>query len=677
MSERVPDPVKPPEGEDLATSVPTLKESQSQDEKSPEARRLAKRLMDQWKEARAWATCFREVAREDRDFYHGDQWTDEQRAELLRQGRPPTVINVVAKAINNLLGRERDSRFNWRALPRGGSDVQAAKAATQALRYVEDATRCKYEFSSAFEDAALGPCGHLEVGYDDSDPTIEPIYIKRVPWDELWWDPYCRCWDAEDARYYIRARILDLDVVLAAWPDKQEEIERAVVNTDSRDQLHQGSDDYGNGSWSDDGCFYRDSDWYDSARKRVRLREHWWWVHEEGQFLRLPDGRTMEFDPADPRQVLGLQAPGAQLVKGFRKRFYYAIMAGDVVLTHAPSPYPYARFPFVPVWAFKTDDREPYGPVRNMKDPQRELNVARSRLNESIRSRWLIAEEGALGKSSIDHVRRDLAKANFVLKVAKLQGVQLGSDKADGQLWMSLQEQAKAEVDDVIGQNEAAYGDKSNEKSGKAIQARVAQQGLNFGALFDHYRAARLLVGEMVLALMQRFYPEAKLARIVEASVIREQGPQADLSWLGEAFAEPITELEFDLIIEDQAESASERKDSMEQALELLGYAPDVLKAQLIPDIIRMSDFEGKEEWAAKAEQALQVPMGPSPGGLDLPPGGPPQLQGPEPLPHLTPQPPLMDRTSGPPDGFQAPPPGFVLGPDGQLVPERQMMRGA
>jgi hypothetical protein len=171
--------------------------------------------------------------------------------------------------------------------------------------------------------------------------------------------------------------------------------------------------------------------------------------------------------------------------------------------------------------------------------------------------------------------------------------------------------------------------------------ARINQQSLNLGDLWDNWRFFRLQVGRIFLALAIKFWGPEKWKRITEQSILQENEdavrmammqngalpPQADISWVGRAVIGINSLFRFDLKIEDQAETTTERQQTMSQAIELIGMLPDDVKARIVPDIIRMSDFEGKEQMAARAEGIMQPPApqepAPSPAGMPPPGMGP------------------------------------------------------
>lgn len=588
--------------------------------------KLAKKLRGHWEEARKAARTERHDAQEDRAFYDGEQWKASQKAILEKDGRAPIVINKIFKAVNNMIGREINNRLDWKARPRGASDVQTADAMTKALAYEDDTKGMTDAFSEAFRDAAKGPRGFFEMGIE-AVKGVDEVFLRHLPWSDVWTDPFSKARDLSDARYVIIARMLDLDLALAAWPKFADKI-RAAIEADARakegGQEYRDRDDYGNLSTGAAGLAeLREDDVCDAERKRVRIRQHEWWENEESEFLVMPDGRTWVWAEAlQLPHLLDLLSQGGRRRQGTRRVYYRALVVGDTILDSRPSDYPFEGFSVLPVRAYVSENGLHFGAIRMMKDPQRERNVARSRANESARAKGVRYRPGALGDLTEAEVIRRIRKPNYVLPVADPSGVQIDTEKSDVSLWVNMQQMADAEIDEVAGQNEASYGDRGNEKSAKAIQARVAQQGQTVAELFDNLRFARRVAGTRVLALMQKYYEPERLARIVEASELRA-GKPVDLSWLeGALYANPIEQMEFDVIIEDQAETSSERSAALDQGIQLVGMLPDPAKAAIAPHLIRMSDFGDKDEMAQAAERAMAPPMPPGlPPGLPLPPG--------------------------------------------------------
>jgi hypothetical protein len=614
-----------------------------------DSKALGLKLFRQYQEARKAADPTNKKAREHRDMYDGEQWDAKQKAAL--GPRPPVVINRIAKGINNVSGKQRDARLDFKALPMGKDDILAAHLATRGLDYMEEASQAKFTESEVFLDAIKGPCGWGKVVYDDSDPTKEEIQFHLKSFDEVLGDPYGKLKDMSDWRYVIELRDVDLDVAIDEHPQHENLLRELARNRKDSEDSGVIRGDYDN---RDDGHRHEGTvgpmpGEEDDDRQRVLLREHHFWKVEEAEYWEMPNGDKWDKgDPSTDQQALMM---GGQARSGRKRCFYRAICAGKTVLESGKSDAPFSRFPYVALWAYRDRQFRPYGIIHNMVWAQKEQNVARSRVNESMRSRHAIVKKGSLTPGELDKLAKDLSRANFIIEVNNPSDVLIGDDKSDVMAWLNIEANAAKDIDDVAGLNEAAYGDKSNEKSGKAIDARVHQQSLNLGEVFDNWRLFRVIRGKMMLAYaLARWSPE-KWARVAETTTLQQHQdtllkaamtkqpppPPADLSWIPHAVASINSLMRFDVKLIDQAETTSERNAAMDQAIQLTGLLPDQAKAAIAPDIIRMSDFPGAEEMASKAEQALAPPpMPPMPmqppqappagpdGAFSLPPGAMP-----------------------------------------------------
>lgn len=630
---------------------------------------LERRLSQQWREAQPWNYTVAETRALCQRFYGLDQWDAKQKAQLKQEGRPPVVVPRIFKAVNNVSGAQRDARLRWKAYPKGENDVLTAAGVTRGASYLEDATDFKFTESRIFKEMVISARGWAEVGYDETDPTREATFVDYVPDDEMVADPWGRAADLHDFRYLIRRKEVDYDIAKAAFKGKEAILRAAMVDR-QREQREKVGGDYGN---RDDGTFaqgYTGTLPDNATRERVCLREHHYWEVEDCLYILLPDGEKLDYDPQDQATFQALQM-GGQVMEGKKRCYYVAVMAGERLLETKKSLLPFERFPYVLLPGFRGADGALTGLVEPMIWPQKEINVNRSRANESMRSRWMVYRKGSLGGAyTADQVAQMLARGNFALEVEEPGGVQLGSDKADLSAWMEMEQQAAKDLDDVVGLNEAAYGDKSNEKSGKAIERRVQQQSLNIGELWDNWRHFRLQVGRMMLACAIKFWTKEKWARVIEQTIISEHEeamrqaqmmgaplpPQADLSWVGRSVVGIGSLFRYDLKLEDQAETTTERQATMQQAIELIGMLPDPAKAAIAPDVIRMSDFQGKDEMASKAEAAMAPQPMP---GMPGPPGAPPGPSMP---------PPGMDPNLLAPQPPAQMPGGSVLPPDAMLA---------
>jgi hypothetical protein len=97
----------------------------------------------------------RENSERDRDYYDGYQWTDDEIETMTKRGQPPIVVNRIRRKINYVLGYEQRLRTDPRAMPRTPKHEEAAKAATDALRYIVETNRFDRLKSSVFANLVV------------------------------------------------------------------------------------------------------------------------------------------------------------------------------------------------------------------------------------------------------------------------------------------------------------------------------------------------------------------------------------------------------------------------------------------------------------------------------------------------------------------------------------------
>ena len=81
---------------------------------------------------------WRKEAREDFEFYSGDQWSDEDRQALASQMRPALTFNRVAPLVNAVVGSEINNRREVRYIPREQGDALANEVLTAAGEWFRD-----------------------------------------------------------------------------------------------------------------------------------------------------------------------------------------------------------------------------------------------------------------------------------------------------------------------------------------------------------------------------------------------------------------------------------------------------------------------------------------------------------------------------------------------------------
>jgi hypothetical protein len=198
---------------------------------------------------------------------------------------------------------------------------------------------------------------------------------------------------------------------------------------------------------------------------------------------------------------------------GVRMKVRCAIWSGNHLLQDVESPYRHDRFPFTPIWAYRRDrDNLPYGAVRNMRDPQEDLNKRRSKALFLLSTNLLIADDDAF--EDWDEAVDEVSRPDGVLKKRRGAEVEIQRNIELAQEHVNLMEQDLKFLQATSGVTEENRGEVTNTNSGTAIDMRQRQGSVVTALLFDNLRHSIQLQGEMSLSLIEQFMAEPKILRL-------------------------------------------------------------------------------------------------------------------------------------------------------------------
>lgn len=431
--------------------------------------------------------------------YDGDQWRQEEAEELRARGQRPVVYNEIKPTIDWLLGTERRTRVDYVVVAeeQGVEASDDAASKTKLMKWLDATNRTQFERSAAADDTFKAGVGWIEVGLR-GDKNGPPIYIGQDSWRNHLHDSRSTKKDLSDARFHFRIKVVDLDVALACFPEKEEQIRACTQEGDDanlfRDWmagsgLISGLDDFGAGV-SNDLDYLMDSpvDLF-NGRPRIMLIECW-------QRIAVPNTEPNQYGIADPITF----------------RVMCSIMTERDTLIEAMSPFRHDRFPFVPVWAYRNKRTGlPYSPILQLIGPQEALNHRMSRALFEASSNQMMIEEGAWEPEVMDlhELRTELNDPNGIAVFAK--GALAGGKVQDRQHQPQARQQldlashdiqALRQMSGVTGENR---GLDTNAQSGRAVLAKQDQGSMLTTELFDNLLFARQLEGEMVLSLCEQY----------------------------------------------------------------------------------------------------------------------------------------------------------------------------
>ncbi len=434
---------------------------------------LLDRLVAHFNQAADASDAARTHAERDRDYYDGRQWTAEEEQQLKKRGQAPIVVNRIKPKMDYLLGMERQMRTDPRCYPRNPSDEGAARAATDAVRFVLDNNDFDQTRSTVFEHLLIEGAGFAEVVAEPRG-TKTRITINPISWDRAFFDPHSRRRDMKDARFRGQVIWMDLPEARAKYPNKTELLDTAYATGDG-----------GGGSTYDDQPAAR---WADHKRQRVRVVEIW---YREGG--------------------------------GINQAVF---CRGGILKGPLPSPYTddegQPEDPYVFCSAFITRHGNRYGAVRQLIGVQDEINKRRSKALHLLSVRQVRAEKGAV--EDVARARRELAKPDGWIETVPGFSMDILPTGDMAQAQFSLLTEAKEEID-AVGASSALTGKLGEGESGRAIQARQQGGQMELGPLFDTLRAWQMRIYRKCWGRVRQFWTEERWVRVTD--------DERNLSWVG------------------------------------------------------------------------------------------------------------------------------------------------
>lgn len=585
-----------------------------------ETRRRHEQLMERYADEQSAQADNRYQMAVDEDFFDGLQWSEQDALELIGRGQAPVVYNHCKTRVKWVTGTQKRTKIDYKVLPRRREEAKPAEVKTKVLKYVGDINQIQFHRAQAFEIAMTAGLAWLEDGVT-TDPTKERVYSSHESWRSVWRDRHARLFNLEDARYLFRNKKVDLDLAQALFPDKAAALANnttdfAGSSTWENDEWFMGerlvnahSFDGRGGIFSASGTYARRGAFVSTAqadtgrREMTNLIESWYKVPARGQFLSGGAMGGLLYDEKNERHAWEVAKGFATLAEHAFMQMRCMISTEDLVLWDGVSPYRHNRFPLVPLWCYRRKkDGEPYGIIRDIRDPQESLNKRKSKSLYILSNNRIVMDEGAVEDE--DELRDEAARPDAV--IIKKSGKELRFEKsmAEFQGNVELMNEDAQFMQVGTGVTDENMGRKTNATSGVAIEARQDQGSVVSADLFDCLRMAVQMQGENQLSLCEQFMSEQKVVRIT--------GESPPLEWLeinkvdedtGEVLND-ITASQADFIIAEQDFRATIRQAQFQQMADMLAKMAQTdprIALSLLDLLVEMADdLPKRDEWLAR-----------------------------------------------------------------------------
>lgn len=407
-----------------------------------------------------------------RDYKDGIQLTAEEVATLKKRGQPPVVTNRIRRKVEWLKGLEVKQRTDPKAFPRTPKHEAGAESATDAIRFVCDDQDWDEVRSECYDNFIVeGYCAAEVVHKDKKDGTVD-VVINHYPWDRCFYDPFSRKSDFSDARYKG----------LVIWVDEDDFIHE---HSGSRELCEVA---YGQASDNDTYDDKPANVWGDRNLKRVRLLLIWYREKTEWKWVKFIKGHILEEGDSP-----------------------YKDEDGDSVC------------PLIMESAYIGRENDRHGPIRDMFDPQDEINKRGSKALHILNSNQTMGVKGAV--SSVAAMKREKANPDGHIEFsieAMEDAMRAGvrplefipqNDKFAGEI--GLLQEAKREID-LLGANSALAGEDGPSASGRAVLAKQQGGMIEIASLSDKMNRFTRTIYRHIWMRIRQYWKEERWIRVTD-----------------------------------------------------------------------------------------------------------------------------------------------------------------
>ncbi|EKZ6376929.1 portal protein [Klebsiella aerogenes] len=445
-------------------------------------------------------------------YYDGDQLPPQVIQVLQQRGQPPECQNLIAPAIDSVLGTEAKTRSDLRVEANFQNDEteKLAEALNAEFYTVCQEMRIDRVRSDAYAGQIKTGLSWVEVRRNP-DVTGSRYIAEEINRNEVYWDWTSRRPDLRDCRWLMRKRWMDVDEAIMLFPQRAEVLQCAVGQLwddfADTDRLQGNESDLEKGWGEMQNWSRQESEYMSVGRDRLMLYVIYYRVYERIPMMELPTGKYVEYDKNNIAHAVavgsGRVSVTMQLVSFIRESWW----AGPYHLGDRACDAPQGMFPLVPFWGFRKDKNGiPYGLVSRMISAQNSYNFRHLKITWLMQAKQIVMDDDATNMSR-EQVREEANRPDGVIvlnadrknKTKASDALQINSDSSVSAQQMQVMEYDRQNIQDCAGIYSSYMGQDSNAISGIAVSNLVEQSSTTLAEINDNYTMACNALGELIL----------------------------------------------------------------------------------------------------------------------------------------------------------------------------------
>lgn len=524
-----------------------------------------------------------------------NQWPQQVMRDRELEGRPCLTVNLLAPMIRQVVNDARQNKPGIIVHPADDqADPETAEILNGIIRNIEQSSNAEVAYDTALECAVAGGFGYFRINtaYSSDDTFDQDLIIERIANPLSVYGDYQST--AADSSDWNRAFVVD------------------TLSKSAFEKQWKGADPV---DWNGDSYNDLSAPWLDGDN--VMIAEYWTREQSMREIVALSSGEIVDADVYKQQKAmfdaLGLTVAGSREVRSHK--VVQRILSGAEELEKVEWPGRY--IPIVPVYGTEVNlrgKRHWRSLIRGAKDSQRMRNYWRTTSTELVA---LAPKAPFIGR-----------KGAFVTDAAKWATANTqshayieydGADAPERQPFAgipagALQEALNAsdDIKSIVGIYDSSLGARSNETSGKAIQARDAQADTGTFHFIDNLSRALKHAGDIIIDLVPSIYPVPRVLRVIgkdgkptmapvnQETKVQQEDPQTgEIQEIVKTY--DLTVGKYDVIVKSGPSFASKREEFIAMASELMRGNP-MLQQVLTPMIVKNFDIPDAEEIVEKLE---------------------------------------------------------------------------
>lgn len=516
----------------------------------------------------------RDRAQEDIKFAKlGEQWPDSVKADREKEGRPCLTINRCPSFIRQVVNDSRINSPQIKVKPvDDDADPETAEVFNGLIKNIEYSSQADIAYDTALDSAASCGMGFFKVvtDYCDEQSFNQDIFIRRItnPLSVVY-DSYGESIDGSDWDHAAEVEWLSE----SKFKSKYGKEKMVSFAADAIDNIQEDDSEL------------------------IRVASFWYVDEEEEKLLMLSDGTVIsedEFNKDHPDFGIPFKDIAAEMGlvvartrKSAKRTVKQYVCGADIIET---KDWAGKYIPIVPVFGdevFSEGKRYLKSLIRDAKDPQRMFNYWRTASTELVAlapKTPFIGPTGAFDTDADKWATANVKSHAFIEydgQIAPQRQPFVGVPAGVIQEALNAADDMKS----IIGLYDASLGARSNETSGKAINARKQEGDVSTFHFIDNLAKSIAHGGRILVDLIPKIYDTERVIRIIGQDGETKNVPlKQPTEHKGVQRIFDLGVGKYDVAVDTGPSFTTQREETAQQMMELLRSYPQA--APIIGDLL-------------------------------------------------------------------------------------------